>query len=376
MAGEKRDFYEVLGVPKGADDSAIKKAYRKMAKENHPDLHPGDVAAEARFKEINEAYEVLSDEGSRAKYDQFGHAGVDPNFGGGGGFGGGFEDLDLGDILGSMFGGGFGGGRVNRNGPQKGESLRAAVTITFEESAFGCEKELLLGRTETCKDCSGSGAAAGTTPETCPDCRGQGVVQMRRGSGMFSMMQTVECNRCRGRGKLIHSPCSVCNGAGSQRKQQRIRVNIPAGIADGQSISMRGQGNAGRNGGPAGDLLVRIGVSPHAFFRREGNHVVLEKEVSFIQATLGDQLKIPTIDGEVQYDLPEGTPTGTTFRLRSKGMPDVNGRGRGDQYVTVKVGIPRNLTGEQKASLKAFGEAMGMAEPTPKSFFDKRKKKK
>ena len=372
MAGEKRDFYEVLGVAKGADDSAIKKAYRKMAKENHPDLHPGDAAAEARFKEINQAYEVLSDEGSRAKYDQFGHAGIDPNFGAGGGFGGGFEDFDLGDILGSM----FGGSRVNRNGPQKGESLRAAVTITFEESAFGCEKELLLGRTETCKDCSGSGAAAGTTPETCPDCRGQGAVQMQRGNGMFSMVQTVECPRCRGRGKLIHSPCQTCNGAGSQRKQQRIRVNIPAGIAEGQTISMRGQGNAGRNGGPAGDLLVRIGVTPHSFFKREGNHVMLEKEVSFLQATLGDQLKIPTIDGEVQYDLPEGTPTGTTFRLRSKGIPDVNGRGRGDQYVTVKVVTPRNLNSEQKASLRAFGEAMGMEAPTPKSFFDKRKKKK
>ena len=376
MAGEKRDFYEVLGVAKGADDSAIKKAYRKMAKENHPDLHPGDAAAEARFKEINEAYEVLSDESSRSKYDQFGHAGVDPNFGGGGGFGGDFGGFDLGDIFGSMFGGGFGGSQMNRNGPRKGETLRAVITLTFEESAFGCGKEIILNRTETCQDCNGSGAAAGTTPETCPDCRGRGVVQIRRGGGAFSMMQTVECPRCRGRGKLIHTPCSACGGAGHQRKRQEVRVDIPAGIADGQAISKRGYGNAGRNGGPAGDLHLEIRVKPHAFFKREGNHVLLEKEISFVQAVLGDQLTIPTLEGDVQHNLPEGTPTGRSFCLRGKGFPDVNGRGKGDQYVVVKVAVPRNLTEEQKERLKAFGEAMGEKETKAKTFFDKRKKKK
>ena len=268
MADQKRDYYEVLGVQKGAAEQEIKKAYRKLAKANHPDLNPGDAAAEARFKEINEAYEVLSDSAKRARYDQFGFAGVDPSYGGGGGgFGGGFSgDFDfgdLGDIFGSFFGGGFGGGSArNRNGPQRGESLRMGLTITFEEAAFGCEKEISLTRLESCESCHGSGCAPGTTAEVCPDCRGTGQVRIQRGGGSFAFTSTAPCSKCRGTGKIIHQPCASCRGAGQIRRQRRIKVRVPAGIYDGQTISMRGQGSAGPNGGPAGDLLVHVAVLP------------------------------------------------------------------------------------------------------------------
>jgi len=381
---DKRDYYEVLGVSKGASDDELKKAYRKLAKQYHPDLHPGDAEAEAKFKEANEAYEILSDKEKRARYDQFGHAGVDPNFGAGGGGFGGFDmgDLDLGDIFGSFFGGGFGGGGfgggARRNGPQQGESLRASVTITFEEAAFGCEKEINLTRSETCEDCRGSGCEAGTTAETCPDCRGSGVVRIQRGGGGFAFTSTAPCSRCRGTGKIIHSPCKSCSGSGSVRKTKRIAVNIPAGIDDGQAVSLRGQGNAGKNGGPAGDLIVGVRIQPHPQFKRDGTTVLYEQKVTFAQATLGAQLEIPTIDGKVKYDLPAGTQTGTTFRLRGKGIPGLHGRGRGDQYVTVRVMVPTTLNAEQKDALRAFAKAMG-EEPEgeePKGFFDKRKKKK
>ena len=384
MAEQKRDYYEVLGVSKGASDDELKKAYRKLAKQYHPDLHPGDAEAEAKFKEANEAYEILSDKEKRARYDQFGHAGVDPNFGAGGGGFGGFDmgDLDLGDIFGSFFGGGFGGGGfgggARRNGPQQGESLRANVTITFEEAAFGCEKEINLTRSETCEDCRGSGCEAGTTAETCPDCRGSGVVRIQRGGGGFAFTSTAPCSRCRGTGKLIHSPCKKCSGSGSVRKTKRIAVNIPAGIDDGQAVSLRGQGNAGKNGGPAGDLIVGVRIQPHPQFKRDGTTVLYEQKVSFAQATLGAQLEIPTIDGKVKYDLPAGTQTGTTFRLRGKGFPGLHGRGRGDQYVTVRVMVPTSLNAEQKDALRAFAKAMGEETEgeSPKGFFDKKKKKK
>ena len=384
MAEQKRDYYEVLGVSKGASDDELKKAYRKLAKQYHPDLHPGDAEAEAKFKEANEAYEILSDKEKRARYDQFGHAGVDPNFGAGGGGFGGFDmgDLDLGDIFGSFFGGGFGGGGfgggARRNGPQQGESLRANVTITFEEAAFGCEKEINLTRSETCEDCRGSGCEAGTTAETCPDCRGSGVVRIQRGGGGFAFTSTAPCSRCRGTGKLIHSPCKKCSGSGSVRKTKRIAVNSPAGIDDGQAVSLRGQGNAGKNGGPAGDLIVGVRIQPHPQFKRDGTTVLYEQKVSFAQATLGAQLEIPTIDGKVKYDLPAGTQTGTTFRLRGKGIPGLHGRGRGDQYVTVRVMVPTSLNAEQKDALRAFAKAMGEETEgeSPKGFFDKKKKKK
>ncbi len=386
MPEQKRDYYEVLGVSKGASDDEIKKAYRKLAKKYHPDMNPGDKEAEAKFKEVNEAYSILSDKEKRARYDQFGHAGVDPNYGAGGpggGFGG-FDmgDIDLGDIFGSFFGGGFGGfggGGQRRNGPQKGESLRANLTITFEEAAFGCEKEINLNRTEECDACHGSGCEPGTTAETCPDCRGTGVVRVQQRTGGFAFSSTAPCSRCRGTGKIIHSPCKSCGGSGSVKKSKRITVTIPAGIDDGQAISLRGQGNAGKNGGPAGDLIVGVRVKPHPQFRRDGTTVLYEQPVSFFQAAMGAELEIPTIDGKVKYTLPAGTQPGTTFRLRGKGIPELRGRGRGDQYVTVRVQVPTSLNGEQKEALRAFAQSMGEDLPEEsglKGFFDKRKKKR
>ncbi len=383
MAEQKRDYYEVLGVSKGASEDEIKKAFRKLAKKYHPDLNPGDKEAEVHFKEINEAYEVLSDAEKRSRYDQFGHAGVDPNFnaGGGGGFGGfgDFGDIDLGDLFGSFFGGGR---QQTRNGPRKGDSLRASLTITFEEAAFGCEKELNLNRDETCTDCGGSGCAPGTTPEICSQCRGTGQVRVQRGGGNMFFTSTAPCSKCRGTGKIIHQPCSTCHGSGSVRRQRRITVKIPAGIDNGQAISLRGQGGAGSNGGPAGDLIVSVTVRPHAKFRRDGSTVLLEQPVSFFQAAMGAELTIDTIDGPVKYNLPAGTQTGTTFRLRGKGIPSVNGRGRGDQYVTVTVQVPTSLTAAQKEALHAFAAAMGEepeGEEKPreaKPIFEKKKKKK
>ena len=387
MPEQKRDYYEVLGVSKGASDDEIKKAYRKLAKKYHPDMNPGDKEAEAKFKEVNEAYSILSDSEKRARYDQFGHAGVDPNYGAGGpggGFGG-FDmgDIDLGDIFGSFFGGGFGGfggsASSRRNGPQKGESLRASLTISFEEAAFGCEKEINLNRTEECEACHGSGAEPGTTAETCPDCRGTGVVRVQQRTGGFAFSSTAPCSRCRGTGKIIHTPCKACGGSGSVKKSKRVTVSIPAGIDDGQAISLRGQGNAGKNGGPAGDLIVAVHVKPHPQFHRDGTTVLYEQPVTFYQAVMGAELEIPTIDGRVKYNLPAGTQTGTTFRLRGKGIPELRGRGRGDQYVTVRVQVPTSLNGEQKEALRAFAEAMGEDVPEEsglKGFFDKHKMRK
>ena len=387
MPEQKRDYYEVLGVSKGASEDEIKKAYRKLAKKYHPDLNPGDKTAEAKFKEVNEAYEVLSDKEKRSRYDQFGHAGVDPNYNPGGGFGG-FDmgDLDLGDLFGSFFGGGFGGfgsssASSRRSGPQQGETLRANVTVTFEEAAFGCEKEIVLNRSETCEACRGSGCEPGTTAEICPDCRGTGVVRIQRGGGGFAFTSTAACTRCGGTGRIIHSPCKACGGSGSVRKQKRLAVTIPAGINDGQAVSLRGQGNAGKNGGPAGDLIVGVTIKPHPLFQRDGTTVLYEQPVSFAQAALGAELEIPTIDGKVKYTLPAGTQSGTTFRLRGKGIPSLQGRGRGDQYVTVRVQVPASLTAEQREALRAFarsmGEDAGDGEGDPlKNFFEKHKKKK
>lgn len=384
MAEQKRDYYEVLGLSKGASDEELKKAYRKLAKQYHPDMNPGDKGAEAKFKEINEAYEVLSDKDKRAKYDQFGHAGVDPNFGGGGfgGYGdfGDFGDFGFGDILGDLLGGGFGGRSANRSGPQRGESLRAGVTISFEEAAFGCEKEISLTRLESCESCHGSGCAPGTTAEVCPDCRGSGTVRVQQRMGGMAFTSSAPCSRCRGTGKIIHQPCKSCGGGGNVRKQRKISVSIPQGINDKQAVSLRGQGNAGANNGPAGDLIVEVRVKPHPYFQREGTSVLYECPVSFYQAAMGAELEIPTIDGKVKYTLPAGTQPGTTFRLRGKGIPELRGRGRGDQYVTVQVKVPASLTNQQRDALQAFAEAMGESTPAPasgspvKEFFKKKKK--
>ena len=359
---EKRDYYEVLGLSKGASDDEIKKAYRKLAKENHPDLHPGDKACEERFKEIGEAYEVLSDPDKKARYDQYGHAAFDPNSGFGGGFDG-FGDFgDLGDILGNIFGGfgGFGGStRQQRNAPQRGESLRVRLAISFEEAAFGCSKEITVPRIEDCDDCGGTGCKPGTSPETCPDCGGAGEVRVQQRTPFGVMASTTPCRRCGGTGKLVKNPCPSCGGKGKVRKQRTISVNIPAGIDDGQTISLRGQGHAGANGGPKGDLLITVSVKAHPRFERDGSSILFEMPISFVQAARGAEVEVPTLDGKVKYTIPEGTQTGTTFRLRGKGIPYLNGSGRGDQYVTVNIETPKNLNKEQKELLRKFGEATG-----------------
>ena len=374
---DKRDYYEVLGISKGASEDEIKKAYKKMARKYHPDLNPDNKEAEEKFKEVNEAYEVLSDPDKKARYDQYGHAGVDPNFGAGAGFDGSFDFGDLGDIFGNFFGGGFGGGgrRTNPNAPQRGESIRLSLTISFEEAAFGCEKEITVERMEQCGTCSGSGCAAGTTPEVCPDCHGTGTVQVRRQTPMGVFATSSPCTRCGGKGRIIHQPCKDCHGTGSVRKRKTIQATIPAGIDNGQTISIRGQGHAGVNGGPAGDLLITITVRPHELFRREGTSVLCEAPITFAQAVLGAELEIPTIDGKVKYDLPEGTQSGTTFRLKGKGIPSINGRGRGDQYVTVYIETPRNLNKEQKDALKKFAETMGDNNYEERRKFFKKSKK-
>ena len=374
---DKRDYYEILGVSKGASEDEIKKAYKKLARKYHPDMNPGDKAAEEKFKEINEANEILSDSEKKARYDQFGFAGVDPNYGAGaggpgGGFGGGFDFGDLGDIFGSFFGGGFGGGQQRRNGPQRGESIRASVSVTFIEAAFGCEKQITVDRSEECSTCHGNGCAPGTTPEVCPTCRGTGTVQVRRQTPMGVFASTSPCSKCGGTGKIVHQPCPACQGNGRVRKRKTIKISIPAGIDNGQTISLRGQGHAGKNGGSSGDLLVTVMVQPHEIFRREDTAVFCEAPITFTQAVLGAELEIPTIDGKVKYNIPEGTQTGTVFRLKGKGIPALNGRGRGDQYVTVVVETPRGLNKEQKEALRKFSETLGEGNyEKQKSFFKK-----
>ena len=364
MAQEKRDYYEVLGVNKNASEDEIKKAYKKLARKYHPDMNPGDKEAEEKFKEVNEANEVLGDPQKKARYDQFGFAGVDPSYGGGAGGGaygaGGFDFGDLGDIFGSFFGGGFGGGaRRNPNAPRRGESIRMSLTVDFIEAAFGCEKEIQLERSEQCPTCKGNGCAPGTTPEICPDCHGTGSVTQAQRTPFGVMQSQAPCGKCRGTGKIIHKPCPDCHGSGNVRKRKTIKINVPAGIDNGQTISLRGQGHAGSNGGPAGDLLVTVMIRPSETFQREGTAVYTEAPITFAQATLGAELEIDTIDGKVKYSIPEGTQTGTVFRLRGKGIPVLNGRGRGDQYITVTVETPKNLNKAQKEALKAFCDTLG-----------------
>ena len=379
---EKRDYYDVLGVDKSASADEIKKAYRKIAKENHPDLHPGDKQCEERFKEANEAYEVLSDDDKRKKYDQFGHAAFDPSYGagaGGAGFGGGFGGFgDLGDIFGDIFGGGFGGfgggQRSNPNAPRKGENIRASVNISFEEAAFGCEKEVTVARVEQCPDCKGTGCAPGTTPEVCPDCKGTGYVTQSQRTPFGVMQSQAPCGKCRGRGKIIHQPCKTCKGMGSIRRQHKIKVTIPAGVDDGQAISLRGKGNAGANGGPAGDLLVSVIVRPHSRFERDGTSVLLEQPITYSQAALGAEIEVPTLDGNVKMTVPEGTQPGTVFRLRGKGIPYLRGNGRGDQFVTVTLAVPKNLTGSQKELLRQFAASMGELDSVKQSGIGRKRK--
>lgn len=380
MAEEKRDYYEVLGVQKGASDDEIKKAYRKTAKKYHPDLHPDDKEAEEKFKECNEAYEVLSDPQKKARYDQFGFAGVDPNYGAGqGGAGGyGFDgDIDLGDIFSSFFGGGFGGfGGKNPNAPQRGRDIQITVSLTFEEAAKGCKKEVEVPKIEDCSECGGTGAAKGTSPKTCPDCGGRGVVnvQSRTAFGVMSTQRT--CSTCGGRGKIIEHPCQKCAGKGKVRRKNKITVDIPAGIDEDRIINMRGYGDSGFNGGPAGDLKVVIDIKPHPHFKRDGYNVWYEKHVSFVEAALGAELQVPTLDGNVKYTMPAGTQPNDVFKLKGKGIQRLNSVGRGDQLVRIIVDIPKSLTHEQKELLMQFDKDYTPPKnPAKEGFFDKFKKK-
>ncbi len=368
---DKRDYYEVLGVSKGASDDELKKAFRKEAKKYHPDLHPGDKEAEAKFKEINEAYEVLSNPEKRQKYDQFGHAGVDSNYGAGGYGGSGFGDF--GDIFSDIFGGGFGfggsGGR--RNGPRRGNDVRQVVTISFEEAAFGCKKKINITKQEDCPTCKGTGAKPGTSAETCSHCHGTGQIQTQQRTILGYMTNVTTCPHCQGSGKIIKDPCRDCRGTGKVRKTRTVEIDIPAGIDDGQTMQLSGQGEAGERGGPSGDLLITVRVRPHQMFERSGNDVYLNMPVTFVQAALGATLTVPTLDGVVEYDIPEGTQSGTRFRLRGKGIPFIRGKNRGDQYVTVEVEVPKNLSQRQKEILREFDEEKNYKKK--KSFAEKMK---
>ena len=360
----KRDYYDVLGVSKSADATELKKAYRKLAMKYHPDKNPGDKEAEEKFKEINEAYEVLSDETKRRNYDQFGHEGVNgQGFGGAGGFGGqgfgGFDDI-FGDIFGDMFGGGFGGGgRQRRRGPERGADIKQRVTISFEEAAFGKKVQVKINRSEECEECHGSGAKPGTSKKTCPTCNGSGQVQSVQRTPFGNIASTRTCSTCNGEGEVIDSPCTKCHGKGSIRKTKTIEVDIPAGIDAGQMIKLGGQGELGSRGGPRGDLYIEVNVNSHPLFTREGYDVYLEMPITFAQATLGDKIQVPTLDGKVEYEIPEGTQTGTVFRLKGKGIPKLRSNVRGDQYVKVTVEIPKKLNDKQKELVRQFAKECG-----------------
>ncbi|MBQ8606076.1 MAG: molecular chaperone DnaJ [Clostridia bacterium] len=370
---EKRDYYEVLGIDKNASDDDIKKAFKKMAKKYHPDLNPGDADAEAKFKEINEAYGVLSDPEKKSRYDQFGHAGVDPSYGGGaggysdfGGFGGfGFEDF-----FESAFGG-FGGGSRRANAPMKGEDIQLRLTISFEEAAFGCTKEVKYSRKSTCKDCNGTGAKGGTEFETCSQCGGKGVISTVQRTILGNIKSQRTCPTCNGTGKRIKTPCPSCRG-GIIYENKNTEVNIPAGIDNGQTLTLKGQGHSGTNGGPAGDVYIAISVTPHPIFERKGYDIYCEVPISFVDATLGAETIVPTLEGKVKYTVPEGTQTDTTFRFKGKGITRIGTKNKGDMYVTVTVEIPKRLTAKQKEILKSFNDTLNDKNlEKKKSFMDK-----
>ena len=389
---EKRDYYEVLGVDRGADDATLKKAYRKLAKKYHPDMNPGDKEAEAKFKEATEAYGVLSDPDKRRQYDQFGHAAFE-NGGGGagaGGFGGfDFGGGDMGDIFGDIFGDLFGGGGSRRranNGPMKGANLRAVVHITFEEAVFGCQKELEINLKDTCTTCHGTGAKPGTSPETCSKCNGTGQITYTQQTMFGSVRNVTTCPDCGGTGKIIRDKCTVCRGTGYTSSRKRIQVNIPAGIDDGQSIRIREKGEPGVNGGPRGDLLVEVQVTRHPIFQRQDMNIFSTAPITFAQAALGGDVKISTVDGDVLYTVKPGTQTDTKIRLKGKGVPSLRNKNvRGDHYVTLVVQVPTNLNEDAKEALRKFDEACGnrpagsagdsteKSEKKKKSFMDKLK---
>lgn len=355
MAEEKRDYYDVLGVDKSVNDDDLKKAYRKAAKKYHPDLHPGDAEAEKKFKEVNEAYEVLSNKEKRARYDQFGHAGVDPNFsaGGQGGYGGGFtgDFGDLGDIFSSFFGGGQ---RANPNAPRRGNDASAAVNVSFEEAAKGCKKTIKITKIDNCPDCGGSGAEKGSSPKTCPVCHGSGQVTSVQRTPFGQMRTQHVCDNCRGSGKIVDKPCRTCAGKGRIRHTVEKTVEIPAGIDDGQIINLRGGGDAGINGGPSGDLRINVNMRPHPFFERKGFDVYCDIPITFAQAALGAEITVPTLDGKVKFTIHEGTQPGDEFKLKGKGIQRLNYIGKGDEYVKIVVEVPKDLSKTQKEKLMEF----------------------
>ena len=365
MAESKRDYYEVLGVSKDADDAAIKKAYRALAKKYHPDMNPGDAEAEKKFKEASEAYAVLSDAEKRRQYDQFGHAAFENGGGGAGGFGGfDFNGADFGDIFGDIFGDLFGGGgrrggRAN-NGPMKGANIRKSIRITFEEAVFGCKKELEVILKDPCTTCGGTGAKPGTSPETCPKCGGKGQV-VYTSQSFFGTVQNVQtCPNCGGSGKVIKEKCTSCSGTGYTSSKKKIEVTIPAGIDNGQSVRIREKGEPGTNGGPRGDLLVEVNVSRHPIFQRQDMHIFSTVPISFAQAALGGDVKIQTVDGAVIYNVKPGTKTDTKVRLKGKGVPSLrNSAVRGDHYVTLVIQTPEKLSAEAKEALRRFDELSG-----------------
>lgn len=385
----KRDYYEILGVSKSANDDEIKKAYRKLSKKYHPDINK-EADADEKFKEVSEAYEVLSDAQKRAAYDQYGHASTDPNFGAGGGFGGfggGFEGFSGGgsfggfeDIFESFFGGGGGGRGQGQNMPRQGSDLQYTIKLKFEEAIFGVEKNISYMREEVCPKCDGDGCKPGTHPEKCPKCHGAGEIQVERQTPLGRMMSRQVCPECRGKGEIIKDPCPECHGAGRVKKQHSVKVDVPAGVDDGQQMRLAGQGEAGINGGPYGDLYVVFQVEKSDLFEREGAEIYYELPISFVQAALGDEVQVPTVHGKVKLKIPAGTQTGTTFRLKGKGAAKLRGSGHGDQKVTVKVMTPKNLNEEQKQALRTFAQAGGdKIEEHDEGLFDKifnKKKKK
>lgn len=360
---EKRDYYEVLGLKKGASEDEIKKAFRKSAMKYHPDRNPGDKEAEEKFKEINEAYSILSDPEKKDKYDRFGHAGVDPSagFGGGGAGFGGFEDIF--DMFGGMFGGGFGGNGYSsrrRNGPMKGSDLQKGITITFEEAAFGTKKQIKLTKAVVCEECNGTGAAEGTSKSTCPKCNGTGEVTTVQKTPFGQFRNVTTCDRCGGTGEIIDKPCSKCSGSGRIRKEVTISVDIPAGVDNNSVITLRGQGEPGKNGGPAGDLYISIAVMPHKVFKRNGTDLYLEIPITFAQAALGDEIVVPTLTEKVSYKVPAGTQPNTTFRLKGKGIVALRSGKYGDLYVKVTLEVPTKLNSKQKKAIENMGKEVGI----------------
>lgn len=369
---DKRDYYEVLGLSKGATDDEIKKAYRRLAKQYHPDMNPGDKVAENKFKEVNEAYDVLGDPDKKAKYDQYGHAAFDPSSGfGGGGFGGGFgfDGFDISDIFSNIFGG---GSSRRQNGPVRGEDIRYRLTLSFEEAVFGCKKEISYQRVQKCPECSGSGAAKGTSAKTCPDCQGRGQVKVQQRTPFGVMQSTTTCSKCRGTGKIIETPCKNCRGSGFVKASKKLEVSIPAGIDDGQGVVLRGEGCDGRNGGTAGDLVITVNVRPHAFFEREGSDIYCDIPVTYADMTLGAKITVPTIDGTETIDIPEGTQTGTTFTLKGKGVKIVNTQKRGNMYVTAVIETPKGLDRKQKELLRQFNDSLKDSNHSKKEKFSKK----